>query len=210
MAIDWAATGTMLQGSGTIVGALAVVWAAKKGADTFDSWKRQKIAERKLDQAERILTATYKARQALGFVRSPMMWGNELDAAEEKLKEELEKWDAQPDDRQRRLRTAQAHFNRLNRVKEDRNSLFDCLPMARALFGEELENSVESLHRQFWFVEVDVESYIDDRGEDREFTRKIRRGMYDVKPEGETNEISDATAVAVQTIEAICLPTLHQ
>ena len=86
MSIDWSATGAMLQGWGTLIGAVAVFWAAKKGADTFDSWKRQKVAERKLEQAERILMATYKARRALSFVRGIMMDGRELDAAEEKLK----------------------------------------------------------------------------------------------------------------------------
>ncbi len=210
MNIDWSATGTMLQGWGTLVGALAVIWAAKKGADTFDSWKRQKVAERKLDQAERILTATYKARRALAGVRGIMMWAHELKAAEDKLKEDLDQWNQQLEHRQKRLVTAQAYYNRLNRTKEEQDELFQCLPMARALFGEGLEKAIESLSRQFWIVEVDVESFVDDQGHDVDFTRKIRYGMYDIKPQGEwINEVSQAIIDAVKEIEDTCLPSLQ-
>ena len=210
MAIDWPATGAMLQGWGTLIGAIAVFWAAKKGADTFDSWKRQKVAERKLEQAERILTATYKARRALSFVRGVMMWGHELDAAEAKLKEDLAQWNQQDEARQRRLRTAQAYFNRLRKTKPEQDELVECVPVGRALFGMRLEAALEKLCTQFWIVQIDVDSSIDDLGEDVEFTKKIRRGMYDVSPrEGERNEVSAAIALAVLEIEEICLPSLR-
>ena len=210
MAIDWPATGAMLQGLGTLTGAFAVFWAAKKGADTFESWKRQKVAERKLEQAERILTATYKARRALSYVRGVMMWGHELDAAESKLKEDLEQWNQQDEARQKRLRTAQAYLNRLVKTKSEQDELVECLPVARALFGIELETALEKLCTQFWIDQIDVDSYIDDLGTDAEFTKKIRRGMYDVSPrEGEKNEVSAAIAMAVSGIEELCLPSLR-
>lgn len=207
--IDWAATGTMLQGTGTLVGAVAVLVAAWLGATTFESWRRQQVAGRKLFQAERILEATYKARRALKYVRGPMMWAHELSAAEDTLKENAHR-QGQIEAKQERMVTAQAYFNRLNRSREEREVLDQCLPMARALFGEELEQAIESLGRQFWMVQVDVESYIDDDGSDHDFTRKIRRGMYDVKaPEGQVNEVTDAIEKAVATIEKHCLPVLR-
>jgi hypothetical protein len=208
--IDWAATGTMLQGIGTIGGVGAVVWAAIKGANTFDAWRRQKLAERKQDQAERILTATYRARRALAYVRGVMMWGHELHAAEEQMKEK-DGWAAQTEARQKRLMTAQAFYNRINRTKDEREALDECLPMARALFGEELEQAIEKLNHQFWIVQVDVDSYVDDEGgTDAEFTKKLRRGMYAIKPpEGELNEVTEAMEAAVATIERICLPVLR-
>lgn len=210
MSIDWSATGTMLQGWGTLIGALAVIYAAKKGADTFEGWKQQKVTERRLEQAERILTATYRGRRALAYVRGVMMWGHELSAAEEKLKESPTEWSKYDEQKQRRLVTVQAYYNRLNRTKDEQQELDMCLPMARALFGEELEKAIEKLNHQFWIVQVDVDSYLDDNGQDQDFTKKIRRGMYDVKArQGETNELSDAIAGAVATIEAICLPALR-
>lgn len=208
--IDWAATGKMLQGIGTIAGVGAVVWAAIKGANTFDAWRTQKLTERKLEQAEQILVATYQARRGLEYVRGAMMWANELGAAEDQVKAN-DWWDAQTEAKQKRLVTAQAYYNRISCTKGEREALDQCLPMARALFGEELEQAIENLNRQFWIVQVDVESYVDDEGgTDREFTRKIRRGMYAVKPpEGEVNEITEAMKAAVATIERICIPIVR-
>jgi hypothetical protein len=205
--IDWVATGSMLQGIGTLAGVGAVIWGALIGAK---AWREQKRAERRLEMAERILTATHKGRSALAYVRGVMMWGHELTAAEEKLKED-EAWTRQTDGLKKRLITAQAFYNRLNRTVDERSALDDCLPMARALFSEELEKAVETLRRQFWIVQVDVDSYIDDEnGTDAEFTKKIRRGMYDIKPgEGERNEVSEAVAEVVGTIERICEPALR-
>ena len=210
MSIDWPATGAMLQGWGTLLGAGAVIYAAKKGADTFESWKRQKVAERRCDQAERILTATHKARRALRAVRSSMLWGHELHAAEAKLKEDLNQWQAQSLPRQKRLVSAQAYFNRLDRTKTEQQELTECLPMARAIFGEQLERALEELNQQFWIVQIDVESYINDEGQDAVFTKKIRRGMYDVDPrEGEVNEVSEKIELSVSEIEKNCLPALR-
>lgn len=65
---DWAGFGSLLSGVGTIIGALAVIITAIVGSRTFEGWRKQKLSERRIEQAERILTATYKARRALGDV----------------------------------------------------------------------------------------------------------------------------------------------
>jgi hypothetical protein len=206
---DWTATGTMLQGIGTLVGAAAVLVAAAIGGTTFKSWRKQQVTGRKLFQAERILEATYKARRALRYVRGIMIFGHELSAAEDSLKDDKD-WQLQPAAKQTRMVTAQAYFNRLNRTRDEQAALDQCLPMARALFGEELEAAIESLNHQFWVVQVDVESYMEDDGQDRDFTRRIRRGMYGVKPpEGEVNEVTESIESAVATIEKHCLPVLR-
>lgn len=205
--IDWAATGAMLQGIGTWAGVAAVIIGAIIGAN---AWKAQKRAERRLEMAERILTATHKAKRALGSIRSIMIWGHELDAAQKQL-EENEKWEWETESRKQRLRTGQAMYNRLNARRDEVGALDDCLPMARALFSEELEKAIETLRHQFWIVQCDVDAYIDDEhGTDEEFTKKIRRGMYDVSPrKGEKNEVTDTINGAVETIERICEPALR-
>lgn len=193
-----------------MLGAVAVIVAAAIGGSTFKSWRKQQLAERKLLQAERILEATYKARRALSAVRSPALWGHEMSAAEERLKADP-RWDDHLEAKQRRLVTAQAYYDRIGRAQPERDALDQCLPMARALFGEELEKAIEALNHQFWIVRVDVECYIDDNGADPEFSAKLRRGMYDVvpAPNDPANEISDAIKTAVATIEATCLPILR-
>ena len=73
-----------------------------------------------------------------------------------------------------------------------------------------MEDALEKLRQQFWIVQVDVDSYIDDEnGTDREFTRKIRRGMYDVSSGGEPNEITESVKAALEAIEGGCLPVLR-
>jgi hypothetical protein len=148
--IDWATTGTMMQGVGTLGGAVAVYAAARMG---LSAWKHQKLAERNRDQAEVILHAAYNARRALGYLRSPWMSGGELAAAEEKLNSSEPKWrNSIFEEKQKRLITAQAYYMRANQLLDDRTKLEDCLPMARALFGEDLENAIETLHHQFHIV----------------------------------------------------------
>ena len=208
--IDWAATGTMLQGIGTIIAALAVLAAAIIGSRTFNSWRRQKLAERHIEQAERILTATYKVRRGLSYVRNPTMRGHETDAAEGQLKASGE-WEKEFDERDKRsLATAQAYHNRLNRTKDDRIALEECQPIARALFGEELEKAIETLNQQFWTVQVYVNANHRDKScADIEFRRKIESTIWENYPSTEENEIDQTVAAQVKIIEDICVPVLR-
>lgn len=208
--IDWAATGTMLQGIGTIIGGIAVIVAAFIGSNTFKSWRQQKLSERRIDQAERILTATYKARQGLLFVRNPAIWAHEIFNAEEHLKANGE-WDkVNGQKEQRDLSTAQAYYNRINRTKDDRRVLQECQPMARALFGEDLEKALEKLNHQFWVVEVHVDSKLHDKGElDTQFREKINRTLWSGYPSPEKNEVDQIIDAQVKLIEEVCVPVLR-
>lgn len=204
--LDWSGLGSMIQGVGTIAGVIAVIWGARYGAN---AWREQKRAERRLEMAERILTATYKARTALAYIRNRMVLGSELAAAEEILKAEAA-FAGETKNRRDRLIGAQAHYTRINRTASERAALDDCLPLARAMFCDELEKAVEALRQQFWLVQVAVNAYAEDEhGTDEEFTKNIRRSMSDVEPRaGEKNEVSDAIAESVATIERICIPAL--
>lgn len=209
--IDWAATGTMLQGIGTVIGAIAVIVAAFIGGNTFKSWRQQKLSERRIEQAERILTATYKVRRDLSHVRSPMMLAHEFDAAEESLKESGQ-WDkiVGGDDERRRWSTTQAYYNRLNRTRDDHKALEECQPMARALFGEELEKAIETLNHQFWTVQVYVDAnHRDKTGHDANHRRKIDSTIWEGYPSPEENEVDQTIATQVKTIEGICVPVLR-
>jgi len=208
--VDWAATGSMLQGLGTILGAGTVLIAAIIGSNTFKSWRRQKLSERRFEQAERILTATYKVRRGLSRVRSPAMWGQELYAAEERLKE-LGEWDKASNDQERRsMATAQAYYGRLNATKDDQWALEECQPMARALFSEQLEKALETLNRQFWTVQVYVDANRrDEEGADRDFRRKIESTIWEGYPTADENELDKIIAEQVKIIESICVPVLR-
>jgi hypothetical protein len=208
--VDWAATGTMIQGLGTLGGAVAVFAAAKLG---LSAWRHQKLAERNRDQAEVILQAAYNARRALGYLRSPLMSGSELAAAEKELNTDQPTWrDSIVEEKQKRLITAQAYYMRANRLLDERTKLADCLPMARALFGEELEKAIETLHQQFRIVLIYADEYVDDfNGTNRDFSMEIRRALFasNGRTAGNHNEVSDAVEKSIKVIEKWCLPPLR-
>ncbi|EJL22850.1 Glycosyl hydrolases family 6 [Novosphingobium sp. AP12] len=208
--IDWAATGAMLSGIGTVVGALAVIGAAFIGSRTFENWKRQKLTERHIEQAERILTATYKVRRGLSRVRSPAMWGNETDTAEEQLKASGAWEKTFPENERRSLATKQAYYNRINATGDDQRALEECQPMARAFFGEDLENALEKLNRQFWTVKVYVDAnHSDKAGADADFRRKIESTIWEGYPNAQENEVDQIIAAQVKLIEDTLVPVLR-
>ncbi|RYD42579.1 MAG: hypothetical protein EOP63_12510 [Sphingomonadales bacterium] len=208
--VDWAATGTMIQGLGTLGGAIAVYAAARLG---LLAWRHQKLAERNRDQAEVILHAAYNARRALGYLRSPWMSGSEQVAAQEKLDADEPNWrNSVVEEKQKRLVTAQAYYMRASKLLDERSKLEDCLPMARALFGEELEQAIESLCHQFHVVLTYADAYVDDyNGTDRDFSVKIRRALFasNKRVAGDENEVSDAIEKSIGVIEGRCLPYLR-
>lgn len=207
--IDWAATGSMLSGIGTVVGALAVIGAAIIGSRTFDNWKRQKLAERHIEQAERVLTATYRVRRGLSRVRSPAMWGHETDAAEEQLKASGDWEKTFPESERKGLATAQAYYNRLNATRDDQRAHEECQPMARAFFGEELEKALEKLNQQFWTVKVYLDANHNDKaGTDANFRRKIESAIWEGYPNAEENEVDQTIAAQVKLIENTLAPVL--
>lgn len=197
--------GSVLQGIGTLAGACAVAYAAWTASNTFDGWRRQKLSERRIEQAERILTAAYKARRALGYVRNPLMLAHELHAAREYL---AKRDDWAGTDRKESLVTAQAYYNRLSAVREERQAVEECLPMARALFGEKVEAALEVLNRQFHMVSIAVEMNSME-GNDRNFSRELRGDLSSSAGTNRPNEMNVLIEEQVKLIEGECVPVLR-
>lgn len=202
----------MLSGIGTLVGAITVLIAAAIGANTFKKWKQQKLAERKSDQAERILTAAYNVRRQLSAVRSRVISGWEFAEAEKELKNSGE-WDKIFGGKAEQLRytTAQVYYTRIYAAKEDRGNLYACQSMARAFFGEELEMAIEELDFQFRVVQIAVDANTQEPDPtdhaDREFRRKNREIMAEGFPFPH-NDVDRVIATQIAIIERICLPRL--
>ncbi|MBL3586887.1 hypothetical protein JMM61_16070 [Rhodovulum sulfidophilum] len=146
--------------------------------------------------------------EAYPQVRNPLMRGNEHIAAEEKLKED-DLWPTSKGD-QKRLTLTQAYLNRLNSASLARVALQDCQPMARALFGPELENAIETLGRQFHIIRIYVEANADEEvDKDQDFKRQIRETLYEGVPSEDRNTMDATIAAQVVRIEDICLPQLR-
>jgi len=206
--VDWSATGDFWSGIGTMLGAVAVIYAARKGASTFQQWKQQKLGERHIEQAERIMTAVDDARDALKSVRSPMMWAHEEEAAKKKLIEGDEAgFNSNTAARQKRLVTAQAYFERLQRTRDKMLALNQCRPMGRAFFGDEIEKAIGTLAHQFLVVQTYAEASIDHEERD-DFGKKIWNALY-YSDRNEDCEVTRATNESVATLEAKLLPILR-
>jgi hypothetical protein len=206
-ATEWTALGDVLSGIGTVIGALSVIGAAWLASNTFDDWRKQTLSQRRIEQAERILTATYRVRRGLSHVRNPMLWAFEQQRAEEYLKEKGEL--AGDETLKRKMIISQLYFTRLNAVMDDRRLLEECQPMARALFGEELELAMDALNRQFQRINAAVQAqYRFEENTDREFRESIEATLWAGYPDPEKNELDREIAEQVATIEKHCVPVL--
>lgn len=203
--IDWDATGSMLSGIGTIVGAIAVLLAALVARISINQFRTQKITERLVEHAERILTATYKAHYALDHVRGRMLWAGELEVAEKKLRD-ANAITGKTNERDRRMISAQVYLDRLSRTNDDKSSLVDVMPTARALWGKELETEIQKLHHQFWLIECNATELADT--DDRDRLVNLRR-MLGGKCAKDEDELSVEVRRITSAIEEKCLPVLR-
>jgi hypothetical protein len=202
----WDATGSMMQGWGAILAPIAIVYAAWKAADTFKAFRRQKQEERRIDAADHILTFAYKFKRALQAVRSPGIMAHELDAAEKRLKESWQGWDDKTTAEQQQLRTAQAIWGRLQSNNEIWGQIFEHMPKARALFGEEVEAQLQAFWTAYVEVETSCDMYAEDTGTDQEFTKKLRQDMWRRSKDDPVAKIVDE---AIQQLEQLLLPIIR-
>lgn len=205
MTIDWNATGSMLQGWATLVGAGVVIYAARVGANTFTAWKRQKVEERRMDAAERILTLAYRLRYNFADVRRRGIFGYETAAAEQKLDGAMPEWRNREKSEQERLTTAQTILNRLTGHRADWEQAWELKPVALALFGPEVEADLHRFWEQYVAIEVSAATYAEDSGADRKFSISLRRELFG----GEGDKVAPAVDAAIASLEARLLPVLR-
>jgi len=209
MAIDWAVTGAALSGWGSILSAAAIAWAAHKAANTFDDWKQRRATEREEEHAQRCLVAAYQVAEAFQAVRSALLHGFELDRARVRLSGDP-RWKELTEKQRSRHVNGQVYFDRLAHFSERFDRLAECGPLARALFGKEVEEALGELGRQHWILTVEVEAYIHDveaPSADPEFAQRVLRNLNDWKCEGD-GQISAAIRESLKVIEAKLLPVL--
>lgn len=197
----------MLSGIGSLAGPAAVVYAAWKAANKFDDWKRQKIAGRQFDYAERCLAATYMAREALDQIRSPLLHSVELQAAEAELKDD-QKWPTVPEAERKKVITAQVYVRRIRQTEASWDELVSVLPLARALFDDDLEKALYGLLRLRWVLRISVDRYVDDDGSNGDQSIQIRRALNSKVEDGQ-DEISVGARQCITTIESKCIPALN-
>lgn len=128
--IDWVATGGMLGGLGALFGAAAITVAA----DNFRKWAAREKFKYNRDVAVKILAAFYEAEFAISQIRAPFISAGELAEAEKPLSKQLENMTR---DEGQKWVTRAALFNRVLAREELWDRVFQLLPLAKAVFGEE-------------------------------------------------------------------------
>jgi len=199
--VDWSATGTMLQGIGTIIGAVAVIIAAVVGNNTFNSWRQQQLFQRRMDLADRILTLAVRAKEEIQFIRAPIKFSSELDEAGttleangfEKSKFDQAKW--------RQLENAQTTLIRVNRFQSTWTELQSIKHSAYVYFGKKVSDPIETILHQVHLIRIDADAYAEDNGSDREFTKKLLNTLSRGRPKGQIDELGNKIDQAVLQIE---------
>ncbi|MBI2254390.1 MAG: hypothetical protein HYU58_07225 [Proteobacteria bacterium] len=206
----------MLSGVGTLAGALVVLYAAHKGSDTYKQWRRQKSEERRIDLAEQVLTLAYKLKRAIEAIRSPLMLGGELARAENDLRERKVIDDSTPEPRVRNLRTAQGMVFRMEFYRQQWDELVDIMPVAKAVFGDRVEEQLHALWRQQRDIALAVEFFADmptdgpatatkDHAEE---LKGYRKTMWS-QGKAENDAVKVSVDAAVTALEGLLLPTIR-
>lgn len=205
------AWGVALQGAGTVLGALAVFGAGVYGASTYKRWRRQKIAERKFEFAERIAVAAYNTKRQLSYIRQPMLSHYEIEAAEQRLKAANVPLPAQASS-WRTFVTIEVYAHRMEQARESLLDLHACIPVARALFGQELEKALEGLGTQFNLIRtmLDIKLSYNPATDDSGFAQKMHATLTTGFEIEGSNEMDKVIATHFDVVERICLPILRQ
>jgi hypothetical protein len=205
--VDWSATGDMMQGVGSLLSLGVIVYAAKLGASTFKRYQQEKVTDRRLHYAERTIIAADKAKRALARVRSPIFLKHEMEAAEETLKTNGQLFVIEDGPMKRRTLIAQALLHRLDRTNDILMELDACVPMARALFGEELVSAIQQIDDQYFEVQINAETFPDIDTMEKEGALKVRQAA--TGGNNPNSEITKAMDEAVAKVNSILMPVLQ-
>lgn len=205
------ALGVLLQGIGTLVGAVAVIVASYIGANTFAKWRRQKVAERRFEHAERIAIASYNVRRQLRYIRHGYLSDYELYAAEQRLLSAKVQLPLGGELRKRQI-IVEVYTHRLEAAKNELSDLQACVPIARAVFGPELEEALEKLGLQFNKIRahLDIKAIFDPTNDDTGFAKEIQATLTSGFKIAGFNEMDDLIAEQSRIVEGICLPILRE
>jgi hypothetical protein len=123
----------------------AVIWAAHLGKSGFNDWLQEKQTERRMTAAERLMTLVYKAQRTIPAIRNPGSFWAENAAAEKRLVENQPGFESWEDEKKDRYRASQIVLDRLQANKELWANLFECLPLAKAFYGDNCEQQLDRL-----------------------------------------------------------------
>lgn len=206
MDIDWQGTGSMLQGWATLLGAGAVVYAARAGKRGLADWREQRQEERRVEIAEKVMTLAYRLREDMASARGRLFTGGERARAESQLETGLTDWEHYDQDRRSRAIMGQSVLNRLRYEGNAWDMIWELKPIALATFDEPVAALLQVFWAQYASVSVSAEAFIGDYPGDREFEKTLRRELFGG---GDDDSVKKAIDETIVKLEQILLPILR-
>lgn len=190
-------------------------WAAYQGTNSFRQWLLQRQTERKIAAGERVLTVVYRARDAISHMRAIFHNGYEISAAEEKLSKSYSGFEHLERAKKLRLTTAQVILDRANASADIWKELFECMPLARAFFGTEMDQQLRQINQARHRILTSAEALVDLDGEKHEdFADECEDDIWGGKakalgrPDRVQEMIDTAVGIAEQSILPVIAPPL--
>lgn len=204
----WSATGSMMSGWAAWAGVAAVVIGARKA---FDTYKRQKQEDRRIEVAESVLVTAYEVRAAIEGVRGPMHFPAELERAGEDLRSNGVKTEGMDENQLVRLKTAQLVLNRIKDSQPIWNKVPEIMPRAKAVFGDAVEGHLRNELYQMNRVRAAALGYARDEGRVRERTQGYEEAIWDMddRENPDPKSIGSKVNEAIAALEAILLPVIR-
>ena len=158
-----------------------------------------------MEYAEKILTAAYQLKDVISSVRGPMSTGQELAESEAELKA-AGTLDEIADEKKQKLVQANVFYVRTRRHASLFEETYGLLPIAKAFFGDDVQNALFEFIRARHSILVYAQAYADDTGQDHEFTKKIHSIIWGVL---ENDEIAPKLDQSIQALEQKLLPIVR-
>ena len=194
--VDWSLVADLLGALAGVIAAVVAGWALFK---SYPDWLKRQNYQRKSERAEQILASFYECRRSVARVRSPLITGVELAAAEQKLKDD----GVQIDEGFPSIVTAQALMTRMYEERAQWQKLNDLIPFAAVNFGEQVETALqETLRVRGEFVAA-AQSFPDAEGD---FLEGLRRKLFDSDPK----DLEDESNQRLKTQEDVLLEHLRK
>jgi hypothetical protein len=212
MVTDWAATGDMLTGLGTLAGAGSIIIAAFLGRSALSDYRNQKVTDREIEVADQALTAAYRAEDAIEGIRARWMPAAELNASEAQLKELGMTLDGMPDAERSAHVSRGAIYKRAEYFKDDFEAVFEAIPRVRAFFGNDAAEALKSFARARNRIlsSADMLPIISRDGDaDRATSQSIRRDIYGKWQEGDDDPVGQMVSEAIELLEGKLTPVLR-
>lgn len=186
--------------------AIAVIAAAFYGGKKIKIWEERSKKGRRLIHAERIIVAAYQARSSLLHIRSSIsLDGQEHDIARKDLKEIFK--DKGKVEFSHYQVNGMVCINRWNDRFDSYNELYECMPFAKAFFGNDLYGALMSIARKFNRVRRAADSLAAHRIDD-----KRAKDLYEIvfdKASSEDDIVENEINEQVDIIEGILFPVIR-